>query len=166
MKSLIDLDTGESVSIPDKQWYDKLNSHLAEWYKVKQEKDLAADKEQQLRKSIVGQFSDPGRIKGTENIKLDATWACKITKQVDISFIKKEDGKLNFNEINKTLAAFAAYSPDAPEILSRLVTWEPKISVTEYNKLLQEMRDIIDKVVVTRPSSVSLELIQSRFAEK
>lgn len=156
-----------SFDNPDMQPYDVLTIDEYKWYRdylltqwMNEERTLDANKtnEGELRRRTVEFISNPFSTKGTERIDLGNNWVAKVEKKINYTFKKGSDGTINVAAIHQALDQILALSFDK-QVPHRLVKWEPKLSVTEYEALPEAERAIIDKVVVTSYAMPVLEII-------
>jgi hypothetical protein len=124
----------------------KLNRMLTLKVQIKE----MTEEEKSLRDELVSTF-DPSIIEGTENLELANGYKLKCEKKITRGLTtKKED------EINNVLDLL----PD--DVAERIVKWQPELSVSDYKKLCDEHRGIIDSIVVSKPGSSVLKLVQPK----
>lgn len=66
--------------------------------------------------------------------------------------------KVDADKADAALDELSALGNEGSFVADRLVKWEPKLSVSEYGKLTEAQRAIIDKVVTTTPGLPTLEI--------
>jgi hypothetical protein len=134
---------------------------LLEWQEAKRLLTVAQEAEMDLRKQVVNFASDPNKLKGTERIELGNGYEMKLVKKLNFGFVKKDDGKVNKAAIDAALDRIERTGPVGAYLAGELVKWTPDLSLTEYNKLDKddEIRKIIDEVIVTTPGAPTLEII-------
>lgn len=138
------------VQIPDNQVTQK---DLSEWYSLNEQLSALKTREQLLRQKIFkGLFQDPKE--GTNSFELSDGFVVK--------------GKY---VINRTLdeAGFKA----AAEVLSEhgirtdsIVKYKPELVLSEYRKLTDEQRHLMDTVLIVKPGMPGLEIMQPKRASK
>lgn len=152
---------------PEMQPYDVLTIEEYKWYRdyllnkwMAEERTFEANKanENDFRRRAVEFISNPFSTKGTERIELGNNWIAKVEKKINYTFKKGSDGTIDIVGIHQALDQILALSVDK-QVPYRLIKWEPKLSVTEYDALPEAERAIIDKVVVTSYAMPTLEII-------
>ena len=121
-------------------------------------KTLAAAKEAEatLRKEVLGDcygFNPEALREGTENVELGNGYKLKAVFKISYTFNNAEDG------VDKALSKIEKAGTEGAFIAERLVRWKPELSVTEYKKLPEKFKKLIDEVLVTKESTPSLELV-------
>lgn len=66
--------------------------------------------------------------------------------------------------INAVLTEIAALGNEGPFLAERLVKWKPELSLTEYNKLSDTYKKLIDKALTTTPGLPVIELVKPEGA--
>lgn len=135
---------------------------LIAWQEAEKQLEFFKAKEMELRKACVALLGDPNKKKGTENIELGNGYKAKIVKTERFGFIKGSDNKTNREAIEQALQKIEAYGPAGELIAERLVAWKPELSVSEYNKLPDDMKAIIDEVLITSEGSPTFEIIEPK----
>lgn len=117
------------------------------WHTAKTRLDEAKAEEAALRKEVIELF-DPEKTEGTENIELANNWKLKAVK------------KLNYS-LDRT-ATPAALEQLPAETADRLVAWSPKLSTSEYKKLSDEHKEIINEVLTIKPGAPTITLVEPK----
>lgn len=121
---------------------------LHEWQVASQELKALKEREMQLRKVLASAFF-PTPSEGTNTLEIGNGYKLKgvfgMDRKVDEAALKAADKALR----------------DAGVPLDDLVRWKPDLSITEYRKLddQPEKKVIFDMVIITKPSSPSLEIV-------
>lgn len=120
---------------------------VAEWATADLALDTAKKREKDLREQVVEALFADAPI-GTNNHELPTgdTLAC----------MKKLNYKLDAETTANAQTAVAFLI--GHELTKRLVKWKPELSLSEYKKLPDNARAIIDKVLTITPATPSLEL--------
>lgn len=132
---------------------------LTQWQSAKAQLDYFKELEMSLRTRYVDLAFDHEKIKGTERVNLANGWQVKAVKKINFSFVKNAQNKVNNDEIMRSLQEIAQTIDGGEFIAGRLIKWEPNLSEGKYNKLPENAKNIIDRVIVTKPGSPTLELI-------
>lgn len=124
---------------------------LKRWEDVKAAAAKLQAEERELRDKIVEMVTDPQKKSGTINFDLGNGYKCKIVKGLRYNLDK--DG------VNDALDAIERTGPEGKLISDRLVKFEPRLSITEYNQLPLNMKAIIDKVITISDASPTVEIV-------
>lgn len=155
IKSLIDWK--QPLTETDRIYY---RDHLlSQWEEAKLALERAKAVEMDLRKQIVDVAFDPSKKAGTERVELHNGFELKSVKKQNYGFVKRSDGKLDKGAVDSALSAIEATSPAGAYIAENLVKWEPTLSLTEYKKLDEPLRKIIDAVIVVTDGAPTLEIV-------
>jgi len=125
---------------------------ILEWDKAKKELARIKDLEMSLRLQVVETEFPEHTTDGTENSDLGGGYKLKAKFGINYSFSDRE-------ALDNALSAIEKMSPEGEYIAERLVKYDPKLSVAEYKKLDEQYRRIIDKVIVTKYATPTLELV-------
>lgn len=133
------------------------NTLLQQWHDMAQKLDAMKESEANLRAACVKAFFGMP-AEGINNLELGRGYKLKCV------------GKINYNlggstEVVGALEAIAAINDEGKFIAERLVKWEPKLSISEYRKLPEMFKLILDKVLTTKPGSPQLEIIEPKDAK-
>jgi len=139
-------------------WRDHL---LSRWQMAQDTLAAAKAAEMDLRKQIVAFSFDPTKQSGTERIELGNGYELKAVKKLNYGFVKRGDGsnKLDKGAVDLALTKIEQSGPAGAYIADNLVKWEPTLSLTEYKKLDEPLKKIIDAVIVTSDGAPSLEIV-------
>jgi hypothetical protein len=158
MKTVTNPTTGEVVEYTDAQFNAERDRLIMAWEAQKKTLEVAKDAEMTLRKAVVAFTFDPEKTKGTENVDLGNGWKIKAVKKINYGWIKKDD-KVDADAIETALDAIEATGNEGAFIAERLVSWSPTLSVSEYNKLDDKYKKLIDAVIVTTDGAPTLEVV-------
>lgn len=124
------------------------NNLIASWLGAK--KELADKKaaEATLRASVMESWHDPSKEEGTENYE---THGGKLTIVNALEY-KMSDK----NSVDAALKLIAQRTPEGAFVANRLVKWVPELVIKEYRLLAKEDKDIIDKVITTKPKAAQV----------
>lgn len=119
------------------------------WDATKKELDALKDREMKMRKHIVESNShgfDATQV-GTQNVDLGNGWTLKA--------VVKQSYKLDtdHDKVEAALDRLEDWQAD------RLVKWSPTMSVSEYKKLDDDEREVIDEVLTISTASPTLTLV-------
>lgn len=155
---VINKETGEVRYFTETEFYAERDRLLHAWEASKLVLEKAKEDEMKLRVESVRFAFDPNKKSGTERIELGGGWQAKAVKKINFGWIKKDD-KVDKHAIDDALDAIAKLSPAGEYIAEHLVKWTPDLSKTEYDKLGEAEKTIIDKVIVTTEGAPTLEII-------
>jgi hypothetical protein len=85
------------------------------------------------------------------------------TKELGNGYKLKAKRPISYKLDANTRAALdeiAALGNEGPFIADRLVKWKPELSISEYGKLSEGYKTIIDKVLTTTPGLPVIELVK------
>lgn len=124
---------------------------VAEWIEASEALDIYKKREKDLREQVVEALFKDAPI-GTNDHELPTgdTLSC----------VKKLNYKLDPD--TTPIAQQSMYGIVGPELARRLVKWKPELSVSEYKKLPDNARAIIDKVLTITPATPTLELKEKK----
>lgn len=124
---------------------------LENWEKAKQLADESSEKEMDLRKQVVAWCGSPDLLKGTEYTPLQNGYKLKIVKGINYN-VDQQIVKMLLDEI-------AAKGPEAQLIAHRLMKWKASLSLTEYDLLDSELKQIINRCITTSNASPAIEIV-------
>lgn len=133
---------------------------LADWRAVKAQLDQIKATELAMRNAIVERLKTPGGGR-TQTFEIANGWKAKLVQATTYSFIK-DGNKVNKAAVELALTQIEKESNDGAFITERLVSWKPELSVSEYKRLGPGVRSIIDRVLVSRDATPTLELIEPK----
>lgn len=134
-------------------WGNKNDKLIAKREEIVNEIKALQEQEKELRNQILkDSFSYEGdEREGTENIELANGYKLK--------GVFKLTRKLDKNETPEVLTKIRATGVEGVFIADRLVTWEPKLSKSEYDKLSPQYKQMIDSVLTTKPGLPALSIV-------
>jgi hypothetical protein len=162
MKTVTNKLTGEVKEYTEEEFQAEKNRLFVAWDQSKKALDTAKENEMFLRKQVVDFAFDQTKVSGTENIELGAGYKAKAVKKITFGFVKNEQGSIDRLSINKALDMIETESAEGKVVADRLVSWNPSLSVSEYNKLNSSQKSIIDTVIVTKESAPTLSIVEPK----
>ena len=128
---------------------------IQQWEAVKRQVVETRKLESQLRDEVIRRsFGDLTENEGTLTRELGNGWSLKCTAKQSYT-IKKD-------VIDSALHQLVNSGADGRFIAERLVTFEPKLSLSEYRKLDDRSRLIIDSALVIKPAAATLSLVEPK----
>lgn len=135
------------------------NDKLLAWDHAKKALDAAKSAEASLRKEVLKDFYDFGGEsdlrEGTENLELGNGYRLKATFKLSRKLENKN------HETEEALAQIATFE-NGILYAERLVKWSPELSVSEYKKLPENVRAVIDACVTSKAATPSLEIVEPK----
>ncbi|CUS06491.1 hypothetical protein FDJ62_gp30 [Acinetobacter phage Loki] len=126
------------------------------WSDLKEQMNRLKAQELEMRNEIIKRFFSRDLDKeGTINHELGRGWKLKAEFKKTYGFTTTED-------LNAALDKLEDQSPEFKLLVERLVGWSPKLSVSEYKKLPDDFRKIIDEVIVIKPSQPTVTLVEPK----
>lgn len=130
----------------DPAWLGKLWSWTELVNRVNTEVKPLIELEREQRRELTDAFFPmEGRLEGTTNLPLPEGWVLKLVQQYDRTFDEPAMG-----------AVFAKL-PEGSD--KTLIKWVPTLVTAEFRKLPQDQRIILEQCLVTKPKSVTLDLV-------
>lgn len=160
--------TGEVVELTEVEYNAKMYATLELWEKAKKQLDAAKEAELELRKLYVAMATNPQKEKGTEDVPLQNGWKAKVVKKVNTSFRKGDDGKTDWDAVHDTQDQIEKLGNEGAFIADRILKWEAKFSLTEYNNLDASnpthaaIKRLIDGIIVSTPGAPTLTLVEPK----
>jgi hypothetical protein len=117
------------------------------------------EREMMLRKELISecfQVNLEETEEGTRTLELGGGYKLKAGLKVSRSFDGGQEA------VEKVLTKFEKFGAEGQILAERLVNWKPELSVSEYRKLPEKFRKLIDEIVVTKPASPSLEVVEPK----
>lgn len=131
---------------------------LEQWNECKERLDFYKNQEMELRKEAIELFFNPQEMEeGTRNEDLENGYKLKAVFKISRAFGKKTN-----EEIEKVLQKIEKSGPEGEFLAERIVKWKPELSTTEYKNLDAKYLKIINEIVVSKPASPSLELVEPK----
>jgi hypothetical protein len=116
----------------------------------------AKDAEAALRHEVLAeafQFDPEALREGTENFELGNGYKLKAVFKISRNLNNENDA------VDKVLSKIEKAGAEGQFIAERLVKWKPELSVSEYKKLPEKFKKMIDEVVTSKEAAPSLELV-------
>lgn len=128
------------------------------WREKKKQLDKIKEEELELRKQVMFTcFAYEGDDReGTHNLELGNGYKLKAVFKLNRRLENEEDA---VKAVLKTVKSMPGMNK---LVTDRLVKWQPKLSITEYNNLPAEVREVFDAVVTSKPGTPSLELVEPK----
>lgn len=128
---------------------------ILKWNETKKELDRLKAEEIQLRSAVVAlSFTDVDK-EGTQNLELGQGYKLKCIFKTNYSFTDKD-------ALEKALSKIEKLGAEGEYIAERLVKFKPELSISEYKKLDNKYLKIINEVIVTKPGTPTLELVEPK----
>lgn len=131
---------------------------IKSWNEAKLTLEAAKKLEMELRSKVIESEFVNHKEKGTENVELGAGYKLKAVFKQSITFVNSNKE----GEVEKALTKLEKMGSEGAFIAERIVRWKPELSVTEYDKLDTKYRKVIDEIIVTKPATPSLELVEPK----
>ena len=132
------------------------DAKILAWEQAVKALAAAKDAEAALRKEVLAEafaFDPEALREGTENFELGNGYKLK-------AFFKISRNLNNENEaVDKVLSKIEKTGPEGAFVAERLVKWKPELSVSEYKKLPEKFKKMIDEVVTSKEATPALELV-------
>lgn len=131
---------------------------IMEWQRAEQELAAIKEREMTLRKQVM-EVCFPDAEIGTNTLELGKGYKLKGVRKQNFT-LKNSDG-----ETEAALEVIAKMGNEGTFIAERLVGWNPKLSLTEYNKLEAtdpthiKIKAIIDGVLTISDATPSVEVV-------
>jgi hypothetical protein len=145
--------------------FDAINdpsTKLAVWNTLKADLERVKELEMHARKSIVPiYFPDPKNIEGTQNFDLGNDYKLKVVKKLNYRMAAND-------KVTAALDAIAEIGDEGKFIAERLVSYDPRLSVSEYkaldpaNPVHKKIKATIDGVVTIAEGSPELTIIEPK----
>lgn len=135
------------------------NAKLVEWDRANKALKEMKVLEAKLRSEVLGELYDFGGEsdlrEGTENLELGNGYKLKATFKLSRKLENKN------HETEEALAQIATFE-NGILYAERLVKWSPELSVSEYKKLPENVRAVIDTCVTSKAATPSLEIVEPK----
>lgn len=133
------------------------DAKILQWQEAVKALAVAKEAEAALRNEVIAaNFASHKEEEGTENIELGNGYKLKAVFKLSYTLDNKEEG------VDKALTKLEKMGAEGQFVAERLVRWKPELSVSEYKKLAEKYKKIIDEVLTTKPGLPSLELIEPK----
>lgn len=129
---------------------------ILQWQEATKALAAAKEAESALRAEVLKNafaFNPEALREGTENFELGAGYKLKAVFKINRSFVGGQEA------VEKALQKIEKTGPEGEFIAERLVKWKPELSVSEYKKLPEKFKKMIDEVVTSKEATPSLELV-------
>ena len=131
---------------------DEFNRLVSNWHAMKVQLDHVKKIEAELRQSVISaRFGDAE--KGTHRHNLDNDNDLKV--EVKLSYSLDKDNE----KVEDMLDVLAKSGNEGSFVADRIVKWKPELAVSEYNKLSEQHRNIVDTVLTIKPAAPSLDIV-------
>jgi hypothetical protein len=134
------------------------NALIQEWNETKRQLDRTKEKERELRDKVILACFPNHKEKGTENLPLGNKWKLKAVFKTTFGFINSNKN----NEVEDMLQKLEKTGVEGQVIAERLIRFKPELDVKEYEKLSANHKKIVDSILVTRPATPTLELVEPK----
>lgn len=132
------------------------DAKILAWEQAVKALAAAKDAEAALRKEVLAEafaFDPEALREGTENFELGNGYKLKAVFKISRTMNNADDA------VDKLLTKIEKTCPEGQFIAERLVKWKPELSVSEYKKLPEKFKKLIDEVVVSKEAMPTLELV-------
>jgi len=134
------------------------DNKILAWQEAVKTIAAAKDAEAALRKEVLKEcfnFESDER-EGTENVELGNGYKLKAVFKLNRRLDNKDEG------VDKALTKIEKSGPEGQFVADRLVKWKPELSLSEYKKLPDKFKKLIDEVLTASPGTPSLELVEPK----
>lgn len=133
---------------------------LSEWYKLQNDLAKLKARESQMRKVLFSHFFPKAEegvntydLPEVNGVPYELKGTRKIDRKVDEAVLKK------MTEVSKTDAGEVPSEFDQLGVSAdKLVRWKPELNVGEYRKLSDNVRAVVDKMLIIKDGSPSMEI--------
>lgn len=142
-----------------------IDAVLLEWRKAQETLEIVKSRELKLRLAVF-EIKVPSPVNGVNNVPLGEGWLLKATAKLNYTLDKDQ------TKIEAVLSEIEACGNEGKFLAERLISWNPSLAVSEYNKLDTEsanhrkIKQLIDSVLTSKPGTPSLELKSPKDKEK
>lgn len=127
---------------------------LATWFKKKAQLAKLKGEEAMLRSRIF-KFYFPTPTEGSKDNKVPLNDGTGAILQADYVINRTVDE----HQLDGLKEAMFAEGSNLPQLdLTKLIKWKPELSITEYRKLSDEERLVLDRCLVIKPGSPQMEI--------
>jgi hypothetical protein len=127
---------------------------IVAWKTAKEELAIAKVAESQLRKLVIETLFPTHKEEGTENFELGNGYKVKA--------VFKQTYSLSADDVVGCLEQMAELDEAGKVYAERLVKFKPELSTSEYKKLPEPYKALIDLILTVKPASPSLELVEPK----
>ena len=136
------------------------NDKLVQWDAAKKALKAAQALESSLRSEVLQELygfgGESDLREGTENLELGNGYKLKAVFKVSRKLENKN------GETSEALRNIAMDFEGGKLYAERLVKWSPELSVSEYKKLPDDIRAVIDACVTSKAATPSLEIVEPK----
>ncbi len=135
------------------------DAKILQWQESVKALAAAKDAEAALRREVLTDCFgfDPDALReGTENVELGNGYKLKAVFKISRNLNNENDA------VDKVLSKIEKTGPEGQFVAERLVKWKPELSVSEYKKLPEKFRKMIDEVVTSKEATPSVELVEPK----
>ena len=132
------------------------DAKILAWEQAVKALAAAKDAEAALRKEVLAEafaFDPEALREGTENFELGNGYKLKAVFKISRNLNNENEA------VDKVLLKIEKAGAEGQFIAERLVKWKPELSVSEYKKLPEKFKKMIDEVVTSKEATPSLELV-------
>ena len=132
------------------------DAKILAWEQAVKALAAAKDAEAALRKEVLAEafaFDPEALREGTENFELGNGYKLKAVFKISRNLNNENEA------VDKVLSKIEKAGAEGQFIAERLVKWKPELSVSEYKKLPEKFKKMIDEVVTSKEATPSLELV-------
>ena len=132
------------------------DAKILAWEQALKALAAAKDAEAALRKEVLAEafaFDPEALREGTENFELGNGYKLKAVFKISRNLNNENEA------VDKVLSKIEKAGAEGQFIAERLVKWKPELSVSEYKKLPEKFKKMIDEVVTSKEATPSLELV-------
>lgn len=132
------------------------DAKILQWQEAVKALAVAKEAEAALRNEVIAANFAEHKDEGTENVELGNGYKLKAVFKLSYTLDNKEEG------VDKALTKLEKMGAEGQFVAERLVRWKPELSVSEYKKLDEKYKKVIDTVLTTKPGLPSLELVEPK----
>ncbi len=132
------------------------DAKILQWQEAVKALAVAKEAEAALRNEVIAANFAEHKEEGTENVELGNGYKLKAVFKLSYTLDNKEEG------VDKALTKLEKMGAEGQFVAERLVRWKPELSVSEYKKLDDKYKKVIDTVLTTKPGLPSLELVEPK----
>lgn len=130
------------------------------WQKAKRELDTVKKLESELRKAVITECFPQAKtgepVDGTTTLELGNDYQLKAAFKLSYKLDNKN------NAVKEALSQLTSLMENGPEVVEKLVTWEPKLNKKVYDNLNTDCKNIFDNVVTVTQSAPTVSLVEPK----
>lgn len=133
----------------------KRDAKILEWQEAVKQLAAAKNAEAALRKQVLVECFDfeADDREGTQNVELGNGYKLKAVFKLNRRLNNKDEA------VDKVLTKIEKSGAEGQFIAERLVKWKPELALSEYKKLPEKFKKLIDEVLTASPGMPALELV-------